>query len=726
MKCNRRTLLKAGSLTALSMTFSQNNVSVAKADSDRSSRKVVQEIPTICGMCKASCPMLALKDKNDHVRLTGNPVSPIHGQTLCARGIAAVQLLNNPDRLKYPLKRVGPRGKGAWKRISWQDAISEIGGHIKKAYVDFGPESLALLCGSSSASFIRKLYEGLSCPHVYDSSQMHSAAIRELGYGTVFGQVPDPNYLPELDNAQCLVLMGGHIGENNQVSQLKQVCDSRNRGAELIVVDPRFSAIAAKAEQYLAIKPGTDTALLLGWIHYVLKQGLYDSVLAEQFVGFEELKEAVSSYTLERTSAITDIPMDTIRLAVETMAKNGNRTVIMPGNHLSWYGADVDRVRAQAILSALLGSFPARTMPEFDFEAQQKPRSFASLVHQIGSGKVKVTGIWGQNPLQSEMAPYKTITAFKNAEFVFACDVLPSESTLYADIILPEASFLERMDTLHSWDVGSQTMTGCRFPVVDPSHECRDPYLIVKGIAEGCGQGDLFPGKRVHNYLEAALASQGSSLDFIKNAGGLLLTNKDSGNIAASQQADKFDDPVDEFFSQGSFADEPRKFSTPSGKIEFHSAWLAHNGFSPLPEYQPPVTAPDGYLRLLYGRCPVHTLTSTAGFSWLNHEIPENELWLAASVASQLGIKDGEEVRLENIDGFRSLTRIKIKVTPGIRDDCCYMSHGFGNRSPFIQDAYLRGVSDSALMSRGKVDVVSGTRGMRDTFVRLLRGGNGS
>jgi len=724
VKLSRRTLLKAGSLSALALTFPQTGPAVAKAAPGMPADRSGAQIPTICGMCKASCPMLAVRHRNGHLRLTGNPVSPIHGNTLCARGMAAVQLLADPDRLKYPLKRVGPRGKGVWKRITWYEALAEISGRIKKAHADFGPESLALLCGSSSATFIRQLYEGLSSPHIYDASRSHSAAIRELGYGTVFGQVPDPAFVPELDQADCLLLMGCHVGENNQVSQLKQVCDFLNRGSELVVVDPRFSAMAAKADHYLAIRPGTDTALLLGWMHHILAQGLYDPFLAAQVVGMEELWEAVAPYTLTKTAEITDIPAEKIRRAVETMVAAAPRTVIMPGGHLSWYGTDVDRVRAQAILTALLGSRPSPSLPAFDFAGQRQPLSFAPLINQIGSGKIKVTALWGQNPLQAEMAPYKTMVALKDADFIFACDVLPSEATLYADIILPEAAFLERLDALHSWDIGEQTMTGCRFPVAAPGHECRDPYEIVKNIAEGCGQGRLFAARDIRHYLEMSLAEQGTSLAALQKAGGLLLQNKEAKS-RTPLEADAATGPEAVLVPPDTSA-RGLTLPTPSGKIEFYSAWLAHNGFSPLPLYVAPDQAPEGYLRLLYGRCPAHSLTRTAGFTWLNHEVPENELWLAPSVAEPLGIVDGEEVRLENRDGFRSLQRLKVKVTPGIREDCCYMSHGFGNRSPFIQDAYLRGVSDSGLMSRGRVDPVSGTRGMRDSFVRLLRSGHDS
>ncbi|PLX48224.1 MAG: hypothetical protein C0613_11600 [Desulfobulbaceae bacterium] len=723
MKWTRRTLLKAGSLSALSLAFAPENASIAKAALSDAVREPVDRIPTICGLCKASCPMLALKDKDGHIRLTGNPASPIHGRSLCARGMAAVELLGDPDRLKYPLKRVGPRGKGQWKRITWPEAMAEINRHLKKTLADSGPDSLALLCGSSSAGFIRTLFEGLSCPNIYDSGQARSAAIRSLGYGTVFGQVPDPDYMPELESADCLVLMGCHVGENNQVAQLKQVCDFLERGGRLIVVDPRFSAMSAKADHYLAIKPGTDTALLLGWIHHILANDLYDPLLEEQVVGLEELRAAVADYTLDRTAEITDLPAQVIRQAVEAMTENSTGTIVMPGSHLSWYGADVSRVRAQAILSALLGSWPTRTRPTFDFESRRKPLSFSRLIQQINSGEIKVTAIWGQNPLQAEMAPYKTMQALKNAEFIFACDVLPTEPTLYADIVLPEAAFLERMDDLHFWDLGGKTMVGCRFPVVSPAHECRDSYQIVRELARGCGQGNLFRAVDVQHHLTASLVRQGSSLPLIKRSAGLFIKEgtKDVMHVLPPDEADV---PFAEPFGEAESPPQQLSWPTPSGKIEFYSAWLAHNGFAPLPEHVAPLTAPEGYLRLLYGRCPVHSLTRTAGFRWLNHEISENELWLAPSVAKKLGIVDGSQVRLESDSGVRSLTMIKVKVTPGIRADCCYMSHGFGNRSPFVRDAFLRGVSDAALMIRGRVDEVSSTRGLRDTFVRLLRGAN--
>ena len=160
---------------------------------------------------------------------------------------------------------------------------------------------------------------------------------------------------------------------------------------------------------------------------------------------------------------------------------------------------------------------------------------------------------------------------------------------------------------------------------------------------------------------------------------------------------------------------------TPSGKFELRSSWYEEHGLSPLPDYLAPYPVPKGFVRLLYGRSPVHSQSQTMGYDWLNQEVAANMLWLSAAMANFYGVEDGQMVRLENQDGLKSLSLVAVMITPGIRDDCCYLAHGFGNRSPLIPAAFLRGVSDTALMSRGAVDPASGVRGMRNNFVRVLR-----
>lgn len=163
------------------------------------------------------------------------------------------------------------------------------------------------------------------------------------------------------------------------------------------------------------------------------------------------------------------------------------------------------------------------------------------------------------------------------------------------------------------------------------------------------------------------------------------------------------------------------RFPTASGQVEVYSAAFAAQGWPPLPEYEPTPEPPSGFVRLLYGRSPVHTLSSTMNNPWLNHEIAENEVWVNGSYAAPLGIKDGQRVFLENQDGIRSCKPVKVKVTPGIRPDCIYMVHGYGCRSALLKEGFDRGVSDTSLMTRSSKDPVSGVRGMRVNFVRFVK-----
>jgi len=164
-----------------------------------------------------------------------------------------------------------------------------------------------------------------------------------------------------------------------------------------------------------------------------------------------------------------------------------------------------------------------------------------------------------------------------------------------------------------------------------------------------------------------------------------------------------------------------RSFPTSSGKIEVSSISFQQNGWSAIPAYEKVDSPPSGFFRLLYGRSPVHSLTQTCNNSWLNHESPENEIWVNDTVANAIGLVDGENIILENQDGIRSIKGVKVKVTPGIRQDCVYMVHGYGARSSQLSQAFNRGVSDTYLMTRSKKDPISGVRGMRTNFVRFVR-----
>ncbi len=728
---SRRSFLKGTTLSAVALALGNDRAhSFSSIDNENSPPRRTR-IPTVCSMCKASCLVQATVSGGRLLKIKGNPANPRNGRLICARGQAAVKLLDDPDRLKFPLKRVGRRGEGKWKRISWSEALTTIAAQIKKNLTIHGPDSLALLAGGSSSYYIKKLYQEKGVSRIYDALQSQCETIRDQAYQATFG-CPGTALNLDYSRSQCLLLIGSHLGENVQVPELRNVLSALQNGTELIVVDPRYSAIAAKAGQYLPVKPGTDTALILGWLHHIVFGELYDEQwVSEHVIGFEELKEHLRDYPLHKVAQITGIPATEISRAAETMAYHAPATIVHPGGHLSWYGNDVQRVRAQAILAAVLGAvdqpggmqLPLKSkvpqeLADFADTVSLSTPSFSSLREDIIARKVKVVGCWGQNPFQNHPSPYKTIEAFQEAEFVYCTDILPGEACLYADVILPEATFLERLDIIEVWNE-KRPLIASRFPVVAPRFETKDPYWIVAQLARQLGGRTLFGNSDVSSFLDQRLQSAGTTLANLKSSGGFKLLDLADplADIDPFADLDLGDLPG----GVESQASKPPLYGTASGKIELYSSDFAMLGFGGLPDYEKVKEPPRGFIRLLYGRSPVHTLTSTTNNPWLRHEMGENEIWINDTYAARLSLTHGETVFLENQDGIRSIKRVKVKVTPGIRTDCGYMVHGFGCRSSHLKEGFHQGISDTSLMTRSSTDPISGVRGMRVNFVRVVK-----
>lgn len=159
------------------------------------------------------------------------------------------------------------------------------------------------------------------------------------------------------DQARCIVLIGTHIGEDARNTMMADFANARARGAKVIVVDPRYSSASMKADYWLPIKPGADTALLLAWMNVLITEGLYDKAYVDKYtVGFDKLAEHVKTMTPEWAAPITDLSADQIRQSAREMGHNLPQTVIVPGRHVTWYGNDTQRMRAVYMLNAILGS----------------------------------------------------------------------------------------------------------------------------------------------------------------------------------------------------------------------------------------------------------------------------------------------------------------------------------------------------------------------------------
>ena len=311
--------------------------------------------------------------------------------------------------------------------------------------------------------------------------------------------------------------------------------------------------------------------------------------------------------------------------------------------------------------------------------------------------------VYGTNLLQTLPDPGHTRDAIDRLELLVAIDVLPAEICGYADVVLPECTYLERYDDLWA-PAYKQPFVALRQPVVEPMYDSKPGSWIAKELAKRLGLGDYFvcpdAGTHVRRRAEAA------GVDW--------KTLSEKGVVLGPRT------PVCE--EEGLAL----AFDTPSKKIELESSELKSLGFPALPPYTPPDEPAPGSFRLLTGRSPVHTFGRTTNNRQLGELDPENEVWVNAAAARGLidfferPLRDGERVVLVNQDGVRS-NPVKLKLTRRVRGDCVYLVHGFGHTSPHLRFARGRGADDAALTTKYKVDPIMGGTGMNVNFVRLER-----
>lgn len=311
-----------------------------------------------CDMCPWRCGVVVKTANGKVTKIDGNPKDPKSRGTLCARGQAGVSFLYDPDRLKQPLVRSGIRGEGKLRPASWNEALDQAAAQLRKISDAYGPESIAFF-GHTTGDFwfTDYLAQALGSPNAAKPNMSLCTSPREEASLITYGRSVGNHEPVDWDQARCIVLIGTHIGEDARNTMMGDFANARARGAQVIVVDPRYSSAAMKADHWLPIKPGTDTALLLAWINVLISEGLYDKEYVQKWTtGFEQLAGHVKSMTPEWAAAITDLPAEQIRATARAMGRNLPQSVIVPGRHVTWYGNDTERMRAVYIVNALLGA----------------------------------------------------------------------------------------------------------------------------------------------------------------------------------------------------------------------------------------------------------------------------------------------------------------------------------------------------------------------------------
>lgn len=312
-----------------------------------------------CDMCPWRCGVVVQSVAGRVVKIDGNPADPKSRGMLCARGQGGVSFLNDPDRLTRPLIRTGPRGTWEFREASWEEALDLVAQKMLAIKETHGQEAVAFI-GHTSGDFwfTDHLAQAWGSPNAAKPSMSLCTSPREEAALLTFGRAIGNHEPVDWEQIRAVALIGGHIGEDSRNTLMQEFADAVARGAEVVVVDPRFSTAAMKATRWLQIRPGADTALLLAWANVLIAEGLYDTEYIERWAtGFAALAEHVRELTPEWAAPITDLPAEAIRESARALGRAAPQAAIMPGRHVVWYGNDTQRMRAVYIVNALLGAY---------------------------------------------------------------------------------------------------------------------------------------------------------------------------------------------------------------------------------------------------------------------------------------------------------------------------------------------------------------------------------
>ncbi len=736
MKTTRRDFIKitsmgAGGLAAGASPFVNWSIDFLNEDQIVPDDSKLKRVPTYCEVCFWKCAAWAyVNDEGKIVKLIGHENDQNSNGRLCPRGTGGLGMLEDENRLTKPLIREGEPGSQRFREASWDEAFDFIVKKMNKIEEKYGKESMALFFHGTTGPHFEYLWEAYGSDTMAEPAIAQCLVPREVGFKATFGKglsSPEPT---DIRNTRCLVLIGNHIGENMHNGHVQEMSQAIDNGATIITVDPRFSTAASKSKYWLPIRPSTDLALLLAWMHVIIKEELYDKEYVEKYTyGFDLLKNHVKSFTPEWAYTKTDIEPEIIRRTAREMAGAAPAVIIHPGRHTVWYGDDTQRTRAIAILNALLGSygrkggfyFPEKKRlakyphPEFEepkwtwktitkdkYKLTPLGATNVLIDHSLPENKseYKIKGwfVAATNILVSIPDMEKTKKAIQNLDLLVAIDTMPSEITGYADVVLPEAVYLERYDFIRAAQ-HRKPHIALRMPVVEPRGDSKPGWWIARELGVRLGLEKYYPWKNIEEVLDWQLKKEGTSLAEMKKTGI------------------KYFDKEDYLFIPDGADWE---FNTPSGKIELFSNTLAADGYPGLPKFTEHKQNPQGFYRLIYGRVPMHTFGRTVNNPYLNTLRSQNHVWINPKVAKDWGIENGQKIWLENQDGVISTFAVEVRVTERINSNAVYLPHGFGSTGKKLSRAYGRGASDSEMITNVKIDPETGATGMRENFVTFL------
>lgn len=649
-------------------------------------------VHTLCNACSSKCGYTAYVVDGRLTKLIADEDHPHSRGKLCARGYGYSQIAYSKDRLTDPLKR---NADGQFEAITWDQAYREIADKVHDILEAEGPEALALVQDPrpSGRYYTKRFMDALGSPNVYT----HGAACdlsRESGMTQVIGT---GSYSSDVAESRMTMFIGRSYADAIRPSSVAALQKAHENGARIVIVDPRCNNSRRFADEWVPINPGTDLAFVLAMSHVLVTRGLYDKeYVAANTVGFDEWARALMDCTPQWAERVTGIESSTIEsLAVQFAAAAPAASI-----ESSWRGAfgcsyanSGETARAVCLFNTLLGcwnrkggalfvpnvsagdldesTFPPVPKPEGRIAGSEEyPLALTGMGTNLFAaqlareGRMKGMFFYNSNMAAGYSNPAYLADALGNLDLCVVVDVQMSETAMVADYVLPDTSYLERLE-LPEFIGGKVPAVALRDQVLEKIHPNTRPVDQIFGeLAEACGVGEYF-GFSVDELADAQLRTVGLSLEALKTTGTA-------------------------YFADRAFEyDTVPKWKTPTGRIQFVSEACEQAGLSPYPTWVEPDTMPVGNeLRLIGGKQAIHSHTQTTNIEDLMQITKDYDLtrvWLNADVASRLGIEDGDEVEVSNP---QHTGRVRVRVTQRINPTALYLPSHYGCTSPEQHTAY--------------------------------------
>jgi len=641
-----------------------------------------EDILTFCPLCAGHCAAKATVEDGKIIKWERDKESGIpSGMCPTLKGRSNMEIASHPARLKYPQKRVGARGEGRWHRVSWDEALDEIAQKLLAIKEQHGPEAFGVGLGEPKGlefAFGQRLASVFETPNVATPSHLCAASksagsLYTFGPGVPYGHA-DMDNLPGL-----IAVWGANIVQTEGPHSREWLSAALGHGSKLIVIDPKKIEIAGRADLWIKPRPGSDGALAMGLLKVVIDEQLYDKEFVSDWTfGFDQLEEEVKTFTLDDVTRVTWVPRAQIEEFARMVAHHKPAFMRM-GNVFSHGVNSLQAARAVCILSAITGpanipgwdlafkaaswTRPGRLMLLSSFPRQAESSMggkfkwammtayipYQALTTGMLEDKVKAAFFILSNPLSSYPNARETHAALSKLDLLFVSELFMTPTAAMCDFVLPAATSGEH-DTMGYWGGPLRA-----FPkLVDPPGEAWSDVKIIIELAKRLGLESHFP------------ATEKDASDLVLEPSGLSWEEFQEKRLLGSTKRPK--------------DTERRGIRTPSGKVEIVSQQMIDMGSGPMPLWQELSRFHSGDLSdefplLLTTR--LEDAYKLTGFKHLDSGKklkPEPTLEMNPDTAVALGLKEGEWVNIETINGR---IRQKLELDKDLDPKVVYASFGW-------------------------------------------------